>query len=54
MSFCLGVASVKGAAESLEAAGVTLVSAYQEFGPQFGMFRIADPDGNVIEFAGAP
>lgn len=54
VSVCLGVPSVKAAAESLAAAGVSLVSPYREFGPEFSMFRISDPDGNVIEFAGAP
>jgi len=54
VSVCLGVPSVKAAADALEAAGVSVVSAYHEFGPEFAMLRITDPDGNVIEFAGAP
>ena len=56
ISFCLGTAggSVKDAHEKLKAAGVAIVKDYQEFAPTFAMFRIADPDGNVIELAGKP
>jgi catechol 2,3-dioxygenase-like lactoylglutathione lyase family enzyme len=54
VSACLGTDSIRGAHEALKAAGVRVVEPYQEFSPEFGMFRIADPDGNVIEFAGAP
>ncbi len=50
----LEVASVKAAAEALEAGGVRIVTPYQEFGPEFGMFQISDPDGNLVEFAGKP
>ena len=45
---------MKNAYEKLNAAGVTVVEDYQEFAPTFGAFRIADPDGNVIEFASKP
>jgi catechol 2,3-dioxygenase-like lactoylglutathione lyase family enzyme len=56
VSFCLGTAggSVKEAHEKLKSAGVAVVEDYQEFAPTFAAFRIADPDGNVIEFAGKP
>lgn len=52
---CLAVnMGVKAAFECLKAAGVTIVEPFQEFAPTFGMFRIADPDGNVLEVAGQP
>lgn len=51
---CFGTASIKTAFEALEKEGVTILTPYKEFGPTFAMFQIADPDGNVIEFAGAP
>ncbi len=56
VSFCLGTAadSVKDACEKLKAAGVNIIEDYQELAPTFAAFRIADPDGNVIEFAGKP
>ncbi len=54
VSLCLATASIKQAAAATEAAGIRLVTPYTEFAPTFAMFRLADPDGNVIEFAGAP
>ena len=51
---CFTTDSVKGAFMKLREAGVKIVSEYLQFGEEFGMFRIADPDGNVIEFAGTP
>jgi predicted enzyme related to lactoylglutathione lyase len=56
VSFCLQTAAggVKNAYEKLRSAGVAVVKDYQEFAPTFAAFRIADPDGNVIEFAGQP
>jgi len=56
VGFCLETAagSVKDAHAKLSAAGATIIEDYQEFAPTFAMFRIADPDGNVIEFAGKP
>jgi len=51
---CFAVDSVKAAHDALRAAGVRVVTAYQEFAPTFALFRIADPDGNLIEYAGTP
>jgi hypothetical protein len=45
---------VKDAFEKLADAEVKIVSDYEEFSPDFAFFRIADPDGNKIEFAGKP
>lgn len=54
ISLCLSTESVKDAYEKLKDAGVAVVSDYVEFASTFAMFRVADPDGNTIEFAGAP
>ncbi len=51
---CFATDSVKASHDALRAAGVRIVTAYQEYGPAFALFRIADPDGNLIEFAGTP
>jgi catechol 2,3-dioxygenase-like lactoylglutathione lyase family enzyme len=51
---CFAVESVRSAWEALVAADVEVVCAYQEFSPEFGFFQVADPDGNLIEFAGKP
>jgi hypothetical protein len=51
---CFATHSVKGSYEALKAAGVPIRAEYQEFAPTFAFFRIADPDGNLIEFAGSP
>ena len=51
---CFATESVKGSYGALKAAGVTISADYQEFAPTFAFFVIGDPDGNLIEFAGAP
>jgi catechol 2,3-dioxygenase-like lactoylglutathione lyase family enzyme len=51
---CFATDSVKGAYRALKAAGVPISVEYQEFAPTFAFFRISDPDGNLIEFAGKP
>lgn len=45
---------IKTSYEKLKDAGVRMVGKYFDFGPEFHMFRIADPSGNIIEFAGKP
>jgi uncharacterized protein (DUF952 family)/catechol 2,3-dioxygenase-like lactoylglutathione lyase family enzyme len=45
---------VRAAYEALKKAGVRLVGEYLGDNPHFHMFRIADPDDLVIEFAGRP
>lgn len=50
----LATESVKAAHEKLRAAGVRIVRDYQKFGDDFAFFQCADPDGNLVEFAGAP
>ena len=50
----LATPSVKAAWGRLSELDVTVVEPYQEFAPTFAMFRIADPDGHVLEFAGTP
>lgn len=51
---CFGTDSVKESYRALKAAGVAIAAEYTEFGPEFALFRISDPDGNLIEFAGTP
>ncbi len=51
---CFASESVKQSYEVLKSAGVTIVEDYQEYGPTFALFKIADPDGNLIELAGQP
>ncbi len=51
---CFATDSVKASWQALRDAGTTIVEEYQEFGPEFALFKVADPDGNLIEFAGRP
>lgn len=53
-SLCFDSASIRRAYETLRAAEVPVVEEYREHSPEFAMFRVADPDGNVVEFAGHP
>jgi len=45
---------VRAAYEALKKHGVAIAGEYMEFGPNFHMFTFADPDGQLIEFAGRP
>jgi catechol 2,3-dioxygenase-like lactoylglutathione lyase family enzyme len=55
VSLCLSAAEgCRKAFERLREAGVPLCGAYEDLGPEFGMFRVFDPAGNIIEFAGKP
>jgi hypothetical protein len=51
---CFATDSVKASYKALEKAGVPISAPYQQLGPAFALFRIPDPDGNLIEFAGTP
>lgn len=51
---CFATESVKQACKILKSSGVKIVEEYQEFAPTFALFKILDPDGNLIEFAGKP
>jgi catechol 2,3-dioxygenase-like lactoylglutathione lyase family enzyme len=51
---CFKTDSLRDSYEALKAAGIPMVSEYQEFSPEFALFTIADPDGHRIEFAGRP
>lgn len=53
-SLCLDCASVRTASERLRAAGVEFVEDYRELSSDFAMFRVLDPDGNVVELVGKP
>ncbi|MBN1234039.1 MAG: VOC family protein [Candidatus Coatesbacteria bacterium] len=48
------VESVKKAFQELKDKSANFVEEYRNFSDDFAMFSIADPDGNVIEFAGQP
>jgi len=51
---CFETDSVKTTYKTLKELGVAIFEDYQEYSPDFAMFKITDPDGNVIEFAGSP
>jgi len=51
---CFATDSIKQSYEALKSAGVDVVEKYKEYGPQFALFKVADPDGNLVEFAGEP
>jgi len=51
---CFGVDSVKAAYEALQKKIVQIVMKYVEYGPEYAVFMIADPSGNIIEIAGSP
>jgi catechol 2,3-dioxygenase-like lactoylglutathione lyase family enzyme len=54
VSLCFDASSIRSAFDTLRDAGAPVVEEYREYSPEFAMFRIADPDGNVVEFAGRP
>lgn len=51
---CFATDSVKQTFEVLKSSGVKVVEEYLEFAPTFALFKIIDPDGNLIEIAGKP
>ena len=54
VSICFDTPSVRAAFDELKAKSVRVVEELRSVGDDFAMFRIADPDGNVVEFAGKP
>ncbi|MFZ5952595.1 MAG: VOC family protein [Candidatus Rifleibacteriota bacterium] len=55
VSFCLFPAGgIRNAWQKIKESPVKKIGEYSEFENQFAMFRIADPAGNIIEFAGKP
>ncbi|HHH76050.1 MAG TPA: hypothetical protein ENL03_03380 [Phycisphaerae bacterium] len=54
MQPCFATDSVRQSYEALKASGVKILEEYQEYAPTFALFKIADPDGNMIEIAGNP
>jgi len=54
ISPCFDVESVREAWDAAVLLGATAVQEYTEYTREFAMFKIADPDGNVIELAGNP
>ena len=53
-AICFGVDSVKNAYETMQKKKVQIVMKYVEYGPEYAVFLIADPDGHIIEIAGSP
>lgn len=51
---CFETDGVRASYEALKKAGIVVNTEYREFGPSFALFRVCDPDGNLIEFAGKP
>ena len=51
---CFATDSIKTSFEAISDTGIPIASSYQEFDPSFAFFRIRDPEGNLIEFAGTP
>jgi predicted enzyme related to lactoylglutathione lyase len=45
---------IKNAYEKLKEKNIKLIGDYMKYSDNFHMFRIADPDGNILEFAGKP
>jgi catechol 2,3-dioxygenase-like lactoylglutathione lyase family enzyme len=54
LSPCFATASVQRSFKAMKSAGVRIAHDYEALGPGFALFRICDPDGNLIEFAGKP
>ncbi|MBN2363916.1 VOC family protein [candidate division WOR-3 bacterium] len=48
------VDSVRECHEFLKTEGVKIVEKYQEFAPDFALFKFEDPDGNLLEISGKP
>lgn len=53
-TICFGVDSVKEAYVEIEKGNIAVAMAYTEYSPEYAVFMIADPDGNIIEIAGMP
>ncbi len=54
ITVCFAADSVKSAYEKLLKKDVIITMEYEEYSPEFAMFIISDPDGNILEFAGNP
>jgi predicted enzyme related to lactoylglutathione lyase len=54
VSICFDVDSVKAAFREAEKRELPIVMSYTEYSPEYAVFMLSDPDGNVTEFAGSP
>jgi catechol 2,3-dioxygenase-like lactoylglutathione lyase family enzyme len=54
ITICFSVKSVKSAYDEIEKRDIQIVAEYAEYSPEYALFMIADPDGNIIEIAGNP
>jgi predicted enzyme related to lactoylglutathione lyase len=54
ITICFSVESVKTAYKALGDQDVQMAMKYTEYSPEYAVFMISDPDGNIIELAGNP
>jgi len=54
ISLCFAVPGARDAFAKLRDAGAVIVGEYNEPSEYFASFRIADPDGNLLQFWGRP
>jgi len=54
VTICFSTKSVKHAYEVLSSGNTNVTMNYVEYSDEFAMFMVADPDGNIVEFAGTP
>ncbi|MBN1150848.1 VOC family protein [candidate division WOR-3 bacterium] len=48
------VDNVRECHDFLKSEGVKIFEKYQEFAPDFALFKFEDPDGNLLEISGKP
>ena len=54
ITICFSAKSVKAAYEEIGKKNIAVVMEYIEYSPEYSVFMISDPDGNIIEIAGNP
>ena len=54
ITICFSAKSVKAAYEEIRKKNIEIVMEYIEYSPEYSVFMISDPDGNIIEIAGNP
>ncbi|MFX0095206.1 MAG: VOC family protein [Candidatus Hodarchaeota archaeon] len=54
ITICFSVESVKKAYEEFKKRQIQITMKYTEYSPDYAVFMISDPDGNIIEIAGGP
>ena len=54
ITICFNVQSVKQAYDEIAKRDIPIAMKYTEYSPDYAVFMIADPDGNIIELTGTP